>query len=647
MSNETISPAAFYSKRNFGYKRFEKVPLNNLNNKILLYGRYPLFELDSTFIENYPLVLEIDTSTLNQEINIETEDIYSCVQTIYLNPFTTKIIFRDIREKKSTISKAEPAIETKLLPLYYNTLTSLEEENSFQKFEYKIYNFDDSNNDIQKFLENDIKINKIKGFLYSYLIASNKIVDIIYIKLLKNVKELKNLLSAIIQSPEKAPVGHQNDELNKLYNSINTILISLNKKSEIDKKIKELKKKYKGNIEEFLKNENLWEFWINKNFSSNNSYFETFQFYKNDKIDLYFNQYCRKLDNIIANVKEKIMVSNSPKKKTKKLHPEYLPEILDFKIKNFKDEEDPELLMKLLNEFLDVNYNSEKFLNSKYEFALIGGKVIKQYLLDKREEWENSKEQNYINSLLTNLNQGSNFDINSIDNKVLKSFAAFCQKGDKVIDLLEDYLISKEIHNFKIAFSFWGIVFGFADLPKTFFYEIYSYNVEYIKLIYEVIYEKVFNSKITKFSKNEIKIDYFTFNKKRNDNYEENESIYGDLFASDPTINKTSNTNKEKEDERLEFYKDVNAWEKVKQYIPKEYHENIKEEIKWIQKVHTEGGYRKKDGSYVTLDNHSNSEVIIHLENNIKSKKNKKSKTADIPDHVLATLINKLKEIYK
>lgn len=290
-----------------------------------------------------------------------------------------------------------------------------------------------------------------------------------------------------------------------------------------------------------------------------------------------------------------------------------------------------------------MNYNYEKFLNSKYDFALIGGKIIKQYLLDKGEEWENSKEQNYLNSLLTNLNQGSAFDINSIDHIVLKSFAAFCQKGDKDIDLLEDYLISREINNFKIPFSFWGIIFGFADMPKTFFYENYSYNIEYIKLIYEYIYEKVFNTKITEFIKNEIKIDYFTIDEKRTSNYiEKNEKIYGDLFEAEQ-----SNTNIEKEYGDLEFYKDHMAWEKVKNYIPKNYHKFIEEEIKWIQKAHTDGGYEKKDRSYIKLENHSNAEVIRHLENNIKFKKNKKSKTPNIPDDVLATLINKLKEIYK
>jgi hypothetical protein len=37
MSCEAISPVAFYSKRNFGYKIFEKVELNSFDNSVLLF----------------------------------------------------------------------------------------------------------------------------------------------------------------------------------------------------------------------------------------------------------------------------------------------------------------------------------------------------------------------------------------------------------------------------------------------------------------------------------------------------------------------------------------------------------------------------------------------------------------------------------
>lgn len=72
MSSESISPASFYARRGFGYKRFEKVEPNPLENLLLLYEKYPLFDIHDSEFENYPLVIEIDTDYLSKEVEIKT-----------------------------------------------------------------------------------------------------------------------------------------------------------------------------------------------------------------------------------------------------------------------------------------------------------------------------------------------------------------------------------------------------------------------------------------------------------------------------------------------------------------------------------------------------------------------------------------------
>ena len=44
-STESISPAGFYTQRGFGYKTYSKVALNNFQNSILLYSKFPLFSI--------------------------------------------------------------------------------------------------------------------------------------------------------------------------------------------------------------------------------------------------------------------------------------------------------------------------------------------------------------------------------------------------------------------------------------------------------------------------------------------------------------------------------------------------------------------------------------------------------------------------
>ncbi|KAA6318703.1 hypothetical protein EZS27_031324, partial [termite gut metagenome] len=117
-----------------------------------------------------------------------------------------------------------------------------------------------------------------------------------------------------------------------------------------------------------------------------------------------------------------------------------------------------------------------------------GGKIFKEEI---GKEWDTSPARNYINGLLTNLNEFTAFDITIYKNQTLNSFAAFCQKGDD-IDKLEDYLIANNISDFEIAFGLWGIVLGFADMPKTLTDDFFNGDGNnYISNIYMYIHKQV------------------------------------------------------------------------------------------------------------------------------------------------------------
>jgi len=62
---------------------------------------------------------------------------------------------------------------------------------------------------------------------------------------------------------------------------------------------------------------------------------------------------------------------------------------------------------------------------------------------------------------------------------------------------LEDLLISNEIGDFKIAFSFWGAIFGYADMPKTFTNDLFGSNdLTYTGEVYKHIYEQLHGIKL-------------------------------------------------------------------------------------------------------------------------------------------------------
>jgi hypothetical protein len=148
-------------------------------------------------------------------------------------------------------------------------------------------------------------------------------------------------------------------------------------------------------------------------------------------------------------------------------------------------------VVRLFNMYIDEKINKDEFYSNRYNYALEGGKVFMEIMGDK---WKNSKERDYINQLLNNLRDYTSFEINSTENSTLRSFAVFFQKGDIEIEKLENYLISQGIGDLRIAFSLWGIIFGFAEMPKTITCELFDKtDIIYVSSIYKSIYKSLFN----------------------------------------------------------------------------------------------------------------------------------------------------------
>ena len=53
ISSESISPYSFYNLRGYGFKHFIKVNFNSLDNVILLYENFPIFEIEDEELENF------------------------------------------------------------------------------------------------------------------------------------------------------------------------------------------------------------------------------------------------------------------------------------------------------------------------------------------------------------------------------------------------------------------------------------------------------------------------------------------------------------------------------------------------------------------------------------------------------------------
>ena len=68
LSSESISPLGFYARRGFGNKRFYPVFANDKEQVILLYSKYPRFKVEENDLENYPMVIEIESEDYKEGV---------------------------------------------------------------------------------------------------------------------------------------------------------------------------------------------------------------------------------------------------------------------------------------------------------------------------------------------------------------------------------------------------------------------------------------------------------------------------------------------------------------------------------------------------------------------------------------------------
>ncbi|MDL2315306.1 hypothetical protein LJC16_03500 [Bacteroidales bacterium OttesenSCG-928-C19] len=136
-----------------------------MNNRIVLYEKFPVFDINDKELENYPMVIEIDTKAIAEDVIQKEDGSFFSDETIYLNPFTTKIIFRSEQEKINTLSIAEPSIETKMIPLYGNCFDV--KQKNIDSFNWTKSEIKDSKVETSKYISKDRRINKLKGLLYN------------------------------------------------------------------------------------------------------------------------------------------------------------------------------------------------------------------------------------------------------------------------------------------------------------------------------------------------------------------------------------------------------------------------------------------------------------------------------------------------
>lgn len=682
MSCESISPFVFYKQRNFGYKSFETVELNGFNNSLLLYEVFPKFQIPKSEFVNYPMVIEVDIDSAYEGLKKLQNGIWQIDRTVYLNPFSSRIYFYTSEHKRTILSRSDSSAETKLVNLYMNNIEVFQGEMQ----EYNLNAISDLPSLNHQEVENDNQKNKIKGFAYAYLIAANNSTSKENVQIKNLINKIINLASAIVNSVSGHGTQQQNDELKHLLQKLNAYQYS--------------------DVKEFLKTtfpDQFNEVW-NKLYYQFGLRIPTKYNFEN-----YFHSLTdkTKYEAVIQDLKKlPNTLIGSTNKLGLKLEWNDIA-LAGNRLTQYDDTfitkaETREMYQNLINDiFVSTDITESSFSSERSRLADEITRKIKSYIGE--DQWKSHDANKYLNNLRRNIAGQEAFNINW-NTGLISAIAVFLLKGED-FEKMNDFLISTEIEDGRLAFGLYGCICGFANLSRVFTSNFYNSELEYLTRTYKKIYKQLHNIELTgDLTKGEktkpITIETKINIEERKESYSNNDFdiLIQEIESSVPefldikqekdrqfyktemsklysgeisenyikSLEKLDNPkgtvgkwkkvisflytklNQKKEakptnyliakqtymffDNELkqQFIEDSNAFDKISSLIPKNELKKVKSEIEWIQKVHRDNGYEKRDGSWVVLDKHSNEEVINHLKNNVIRQGKISQKTIDI-----------------
>lgn len=462
LSSETISPKAFYGIRGYGYKRWEPVAENCLENGILLYKKPFSFTRPANGLDDYPMLIEIE---MDEDEVAEFEPCgdwgYKSRHSLSLTPVTTRFIFFSEKDKRIALSKSEASAETKLTRLYDGKLSVENYAEDMQKHEVLDWEKPD-----YKALEDDKRLNKIKGFAYGYVIGrmlSRTETDVIKLNARYSVRDI---VASVISSGEGIATKEQEkiigDEL-LMFDSLYISLLEKYGKEWADKFYSELEKPSSG----YYSNRRKWLSYLMKSLSVKEKWEELQQWITTA---ITRTEEERAGDYSIFGVDERAEIAVAHGKLTN----------INSEV-GYIDE-----YRMLVNEVFTSDKYNDKVSTFRMELA---NDVTDCVIEDYGDRWKDSEIRTYLNAMRHYV-AGEAFTQPWTD-CVLSSITAVIMKGEDWKGLFR-FMVSKGMCDYRYAFGLYGALNGFANLTRDFTDILFDFeNQQYVRNVYKEVYRQL------------------------------------------------------------------------------------------------------------------------------------------------------------
>lgn len=474
LSSESISPKAFYKNRSFGYGRWGSIPENPLENSIVVYDFPFTFTRPASEYEDHPLLIEVllgeDFSSTFMQV---ADHVFLCDKTIYLNPFSSQLLFFSDKDKNIALSMSEASIETKVLRLYQKKIQVVSFHNSCPQVsfsEVQALNYSE--------IEKDKKINRMKGLLYGYyigaILSSSK--DIL-IKL-NAARQILNIYASILSSIDRTASALQRNNLHELYQIIQPEIPLLKKlsgiisdKGLIDSIISIIRGEYGSIRGEYNVDYLLAQLTsLPANPDAPNPVIE-------------------QTNNLIKNYE---FANRKAAIRVEVINNEII--ISDLRLSSLEgcalSKNDKDLFMAWINDvFSKDEYNGR---TSTFKEKLSDDVTIKAKELFGGE-WDSSKAKVILNDLRRHV-RGDEFNY-AWEENIFSALASVITKGDDWQKLL-GFMQVKCLTDYRLAFAIYGTLNGFANLPRDFSDLLYESDRAYVAEVYKEFYKQLFGSEI-------------------------------------------------------------------------------------------------------------------------------------------------------
>lgn len=457
LSTESISPPCFYAERAFGYTRWTCIDENPYEDRVLLYSSPVRVDRPKEDREDHSLIIEIESDKGYPELQ---PGVHYAQETIYLDPGRVRFIFDSEEHRKVTLSMSQGSLETKLVHLYHNVVEPYAQDivsmPELPKLEEKPIS------DFLGEIEKDRRINKLKGMLYGFYIGAMLSPRMRYVELRRCLRKLWNSCSVVLSQGWLAGKDEVivSEDLYKYKLSLFSLefekVPTYQEKRELDTKIEGLYSipRLRKDVEDGGEKVTQW--------------FEKQRRYLTQRVLSEMRTLSIEEKAIVADKDGLIELSTG--KELPCFIKEWFNDVLlqakyDRNVSTHKDEllKDLVLKSKEVKELADgwVGTPEREQLNAMRRIAL--GEEQPQF------DWS----VNYTASLLAVVTRGDDWQ--------------------KVIEYLEDI----EHNDYSLAFAYYGVLYGFASLPRDFTDILYMYKDKaYLSQLYSEIHRQLHGEKV-------------------------------------------------------------------------------------------------------------------------------------------------------